>query len=93
VALVNSMSPQEVINNLKSLQARGAMDNAEVKVLIEAKLAEATTSNRVSAFKAMKAAEVAIVDDATAAQLEKIVDEQVKQNTLLDGQKFNSRWA
>jgi hypothetical protein len=41
----------------------------------------------------MKAAEVAIVDDATAAQLEKIVDEQVKQNTLLDGQKFNSRWA
>ena len=35
--------------------------------------------NRVSAFKAMKAAEVAIVDDATAAQLEKIVDEQVKQ--------------
>jgi hypothetical protein len=27
----------------------------------------------------MKAAEVAIVDDATAAQLEKIVDEQVKQ--------------
>jgi hypothetical protein len=35
------------------------MENAEVKVLIEAKLAEATTSNRVSAFKAMKAAEVA----------------------------------
>ena len=79
VALVNSMSPQEVINNLKSLQVRGAMDNAEVKALIEAKLAEATTSNRVSAFKAAVAAEVAIVDEATAAQLEKIVDEQVKQ--------------
>ena len=62
VALVNSMSPQEVINNLKSLQARGAIDNAEVKVLIEAKLAEATKSDHVSAFKAMKAAEVAIVD-------------------------------
>lgn len=79
VALVNSMSPQEVINNLKSLQVRGAMDNAEVKALIEAKLVEATKSDRVSAFKAMKAAEVTIVDDATAAQLEKIVDEQVKQ--------------
>ena len=79
VALVNSMSPQEVINNLKSLQVRGAMDNAEVKALIEAKLVEATTSNRVSAFKAAVAAEVAIFDDATAAQLEKIVDEQVKQ--------------
>jgi hypothetical protein len=79
VALVNSMSPQEVINNLKSLQVRGAMNNAEVKALIEGKLVEATKSDRVSAFKAMKAAEVAIVDDATAAQLEKIVDEQVKQ--------------
>lgn len=79
VALVNSMSPQEVINNLKSLQVRGAMDNAEVKALIEAKLVEATKSDRVSAFKAMKAAEVTIVDDATAAQLEKIVNEQVKQ--------------
>jgi hypothetical protein len=79
VALVNSMSPQEVINNLKSLQVRGAMDNAEVKALIERKLVEATKSDRVSAFKAMKAAEVTIVDDATAAQLEKIVDEQVKQ--------------
>jgi len=79
VALVNSMSPQEVINNLKSLQVRGAMDNAEVKALIEGKLVEATKSDRVSAFKAAVAAEVAIVDDATAAQLEKIVDEQVKQ--------------
>src|ERR687886_223051 len=79
VALVNSMSPQEVINNLKSLQVRGAMDNAEVKALIEAKLAEAATSERVSAFKAKKAAEVASVDEAMAAQLDKVVDEQVKQ--------------
>lgn len=31
------------------------------------------------AFKAKKAAEVAIVDEATVAQLEKVVDEQVKQ--------------
>lgn len=79
VALVNAMSPQEVINNLNSLKKRGAMDDAEVKALIEAKLTEATTSNRVSAYKAMKAAEVAQVNEATVAQLEKVVDEQVKQ--------------
>jgi hypothetical protein len=79
VALVNAMSPQEAINNLNSLKKRGAMDNAEVKVLIEAKLTEATTSDRVSAYKAMKAAEVAQVNEATVAQLEKVVDEQVKQ--------------
>ena len=74
LALINSMSPQEVINNLQSLQKRGAMEDAEVKTLIDKKLAEATTSNRVSAFKAKKAAEVANVDEATIAQLEKVVD-------------------
>lgn len=79
LALVNTMSPQEVINNLQSLQKRGAMEDAEVKTLIDKKLAEATTSNRVSAFKAKKAAEVANVDEATIAQLEKVVDQQVKQ--------------
>ncbi len=79
VALVKSMSPQEVINNLNSLKTRGAMENAEVKALIEEKLSEAAKSDRVSAFKAMKAAEVAIVDNTTAAQLEKILNEQVKK--------------
>lgn len=79
VALVNSMSPQEVINNLKSLQTRGAMDNAEVKVLIEKKLAEATTSNRVSAYKAAVATQVANVSQSTIAQLEKVVNQQIKQ--------------
>lgn len=79
IALVNSMSPQEVINNLKSLQKRGAMDNVEVKTLIEEKLAEAATSNRVSAYKATVAAQVANVNQATIAQLEKVVDQQIKQ--------------
>ena len=79
LSLINTMSPQEVINNLQSLQKRGAMDNVEVKELIEKKLAEATTSNRVSAYKAMIAAEVANVDAATVAQLEKVVDQQIKQ--------------
>ncbi|HIK13555.1 MAG TPA: VWA domain-containing protein, partial [Oscillatoriaceae cyanobacterium M33_DOE_052] len=79
VALINSMSPQEVINNLKSLQERGAIDNPEVKALIDAKLAEAATSDRVSAFKAIKAAEVAGVSEETTAQLQRVADEQLKQ--------------
>lgn len=78
-ALVKAMSPQEVINNLKSLQTRGAMDNPEAKALIDAKLTAAATSERVSAFKAMKAAEVAGVDAELTTQLERVVDEQVKQ--------------
>ena len=79
MALVNTMSPQETINNLKSLQKRGAMEYPEVKALIEAKLKEAQTDNRVSAFKAMKAAEVAGIDEATTASLELVADEQIKR--------------
>jgi len=77
-ALINAMSPQEVINNLKSLKTRGALDHKEVKTLIEAKLESAKTSNRVSAFKALKAAEVAGVSEALETQLEAVVDRQVK---------------
>jgi len=54
VALIDAMSPQEVINNLKSLRARGAFDNAEVKALIDAKLEAGQTAHRVSASRARR---------------------------------------
>src|SRR5205085_878233 len=79
VALINQMTPQEAINNLKSLKARGAMEHVEVKALIEEKLRKAAESDRVSAFKAVKAAEVAGVDAATTAQLEQVANEHVKR--------------
>lgn len=78
-ALIHNMSPQEVINNLKSLKARGAMDHADIKQLIDGKLDQAQTGNRVSAFKAQVAAEVAGLDAKTTAKLEKVTDEQVKR--------------
>ena len=73
------MSPQEVINSLKSLKARGAMDNPDVKALIDAKLDEAAKSGRVSAFKALVAADATDLDDETVARLEKVTNEQVKR--------------
>lgn len=79
VALINQMSPQEVINNLNSLKARGALEHREVKALVDEKLGQAAQSERVSAFKAMKAAEIAGVDRATAERLEQVVNEQVKK--------------
>jgi hypothetical protein len=79
VALLNSMTPQEVINNLKSLKAKGAMDNPEVKALIEEKLEQAQSDVRVSAFKSRVAADVTQLDAETTARLEKIMDEQVKK--------------
>jgi hypothetical protein len=79
VALINSMTSQEVINNLKSLKERGAMEHPEVKKLIDEKLEKAATSDRVSAFKANVAADVAQFDADTVAKLEKVVNEQVKK--------------
>ena len=78
-ALINSMSPQEVINNLKSIQSRGAMDHAEVKQLIDSKLDEAAKCDRVSAYKASVAGAGANFDAATAAKLEAVTNEQVKK--------------
>jgi len=79
VALIHSMTHQEVINSLKSLQARGAMDHPEVKKLIDSKLEAAQKSDRVSAFKARVAADLTELDAETAAKLEKVTNEQVKR--------------
>jgi hypothetical protein len=78
VALIDAMSPQEVINHLGALKARGALDHPSVKALIDGKLERAQRDGRVSAFKARVAADVADVDAETAARLEQVTDAQVK---------------
>jgi hypothetical protein len=83
VALINSMSPQEVINNLKSLKARGAMEHPEVKALIDSKLDAAAKGTRVAAMKAQVAADVADLDAETVARLEKVTNEQVKRRGVI----------
>lgn len=77
-ALIHAMSPQEVINNIASLQKRGAFENADLRGLIEEKLALAQSDGRVSAFKAKVAGEAAGANGALAAQLDAITDAQVK---------------
>lgn len=78
VALVNSMTPQEVINNLASLKKRGAMDNKDLRQLIEAKLKEAEGDKRVSALKTREALKVADVDEELTKKVESVGDKQIK---------------
>lgn len=80
VALINAMTPQEVINHLKALKARGAFEHAGVKALIESKLAEAQSDKRVSAYKAKVAALAVSVDADTEAQLARVTEAQVKRH-------------
>jgi hypothetical protein len=77
VALIAAMSPQEVINSLAALQRRGAMDEPEVKALIEQKLKAAETDKRVSTLKAKRAMTAATLDDETTRTLTEVVDRRV----------------
>ena len=77
-ALVDSMSPQEVVNQIASLKKRGALENADIKALIEAKLEAAKTDGRVSAFKAKVSLEASGATGELAAQLDAITEAQVK---------------
>jgi hypothetical protein len=78
VALIETMTAQELINNVASLQKRGATDHPEVKKLIDEKIASAASAKRVSAFKAKEAVKAASVDAATAEKLHAVTEQQLK---------------
>jgi hypothetical protein len=77
VALINAMSPQEVINNMAMLKRRGALDDKEVKELIDQKIAASVSDKRVSTLKAKKAIEVAQLDEETEQLLTDVMDQRV----------------
>jgi hypothetical protein len=77
-ALVERMSPQEVINNLAALERRGALAEAGLKALVERKLEEARVGRRVSALKAEEAVKAADLSPDLRGRLEKVADTQVK---------------
>jgi hypothetical protein len=77
-ALIDVMSPQEVINNIGSLKTRGAFDNEDIKQLIEAKVDAAKGDSRVSAYKAKVAVQAAGVSGAIADKLDEVTEAQVK---------------
>ena len=78
VALIDRMSPQELINNLGSLKRHGAFDNPDVKSLVESKLEKAKTAERVSAYKAQRAVEAAGVSGDVAEKLDAVTEAQVR---------------
>lgn len=78
LALVERMSAQELINSLGSLKRRGALDNADIKALIDAKLEDAKGAKRVSALKTAEAVKSANLTGETREKLEQVADTQVK---------------
>jgi hypothetical protein len=78
LALIERMTPQELINNLGSLRRRGALDHADLKPLIEAKLEAAKGDRRVSAYKAQVAADAAGATAGLAHALDAVTEARVK---------------
>src|SRR5205085_1977526 len=77
VALITAMSPQEVVNNLGALKRRGALDDKDVKALIDQKLQAAVGDRRVSTMKAKRAMQAVDLDAETARTLTRVTDERV----------------
>lgn len=77
VALIDAMTPQEVINHLATLKKRGAMDHPEVKALVTSKLEAAKKDDRVSAYKAKVAADAAGASDELREALDDVTEAQV----------------
>jgi hypothetical protein len=84
LALIDRMSPQELINSIGSLQRRGAFDNPDLKALIDEKLEQAKTASRVSALKAEEAVKAADVSADLRRTLDQIADAQVKSKGRIE---------
>ncbi len=83
VALVNSMSYQELMQSLGSLKKRGAFDDPDIKALINGKLekAQKASKTRIDAMKGAKAAKaVENLDADTASIVTKVTDSQIKRH-------------
>lgn len=85
LALVNAMSPQEVITNIASLEEKGAMDNPDLKALIDDKLKKAQSSKSVSVLKSKTATGTGRVkNEETIKKLDAVADTQVKRKGSID---------
>lgn len=78
VALVNAMTPQELVNHLASLRKHGAFDDGGLKALIDERLEAAKKDGRVQAFKAEVAAAALGGDGEMKSKLTDIADARTK---------------
>lgn len=79
VAQVEVMSPQELLQNLASLKARGAFDNPDLKKMIMDKMAKIKKQKgRVDALKGAAAAKAVDLPADVAAAAVEVTDAQLK---------------
>lgn len=83
IALIDAMSPQELLANLSAIKREGAFDNPEIKELIQNKIRDVqkVEKGRVDALKGTIAAEaVADLDEDTKKLVRDATDAQLKKH-------------
>jgi hypothetical protein len=83
IALVDTMSQQELLANLAKLKREGAFNNPEIKDLVQSKIAGAkgAKKGKVDALKGEIASQaVADLDDETKALVAEVTDAQLKHH-------------
>lgn len=83
MALIQVMTPMELINSMGMLKRHGAFDNPDLKAFINEKLDAAKKGKRVSALKATEAVKAVNLDADVVEKLEKVADTQIKAKGLI----------
>jgi hypothetical protein len=77
-ALASVMTPQQVINNLKFFEKRGALNDRDTRQIIEEKLRYGAKESRVSDFKSLVALSKLNADSDLAKELMEITEKRIK---------------
>ncbi len=83
IALIDAMSPQELLANLATLKREGGFNNPEIKELIQGKIKDVqkVKKSKVDAFKGeIAAAAVEDLDEETKKLVQDATDAQLKQH-------------
>lgn len=78
LALIEVMSPQELMNSIASLERRGVMENPILKTAVEEKLKTLKKSKKVTALKTDKAVGTGVLSEETKKALTEVKDTQIK---------------
>ena len=76
IALVNSMTPAQVLSNMKSLKTIGALDNPDLKAMIQSKIKKSGKDKRVTSGRM----EVAVREGGLDQEFTEIVRDAEDQN-------------
>ena len=83
VAMLNNMSPQDVINNLGMLKRHGCMDNSDIKDIIKEKIDAAKGDKRAHTLKTKVAAEGSGVSNDIKKALADVADVKIKSGAAI----------